>query len=246
MIPPELVGAKTVTRSHRLTFFIDEGSWRDLRSKDLRVTRMLTHIGRSSFKQYSVVTLSEKPIFSLTTTVIAVDDTLHRSIHLPLADVMRAAMASQAPRAARVRGLPWTPWAAPGGGSEHGGDLMLSPRPDNAFCLRTTARWVESDEFGHISQSQYALLVEEARAASAAAGGYGQGAVSVDASAPPERFDIDYVGQALPGDKLCIFTWWDGESFCCEMEKEGDNGCQGKLLTVSRLWVMAEPQTSKM
>jgi len=245
MIPPELVGATTVTRSHRLTFFIDEGNWRELRSKDLRVIRLLTHVGRSSFKQYAVVTLYGTPVFSLTTTVVAVNSTLQRSIPLPLGDVMRAAMTSQLPRAARVRDLPWSQTAAPGGGSEHARDLILPARPENAFCWQAVARWVECDEYGHMSQSQYALLMEEARASAASAGAY-SGLGCAVAHLPPVRFDIDFIGQAFPGNKLSIFTWWDGESFCCEMERQRTESDVCELLIRSRVWVTQEAAASKM
>lgn len=241
MIPPELVGCKSVTRSHRVTFFVSEHEWRELRSKDLRVDRILTYIGRSSFKQYAVVTRHGSPVLSLTTTIIAVDDSLTRSIPLPLADTMRAAMKSQFPRANRVQGMVWPEWAAPGGGSEHGEPAdPLFHRPDNAFCFHAVVRWVECDEFGHMSQSQYALLIEEARATAAASGAYGTDAVNKFAKAAPVRFNIDYVGQAKPGDDIRIFTWWDGQSVCCEMEKDGRKADTAELLIQSRVWLTAE------
>merc|ERR1711920_1106287 len=107
-------------------------------------------------------------------------------------------------------------------------------------------RWVECDEFGHMSQSQYALLMEEARATAAAAGAFGTGEISIAAQSSPKRFDMDFVGQAKPGDKLCIYTWWDGESFCCEMERESAEGGKKDILTTSRVWVAHDIRNSKM
>lgn len=238
MIPPDLIGSKTVTRSHCLTFFVVGDLWRELRSKELKVTRMLTHVGKSSFKQYAVVTHNGIPVFSITTTVVAVDDTLARSIPLPRADTMCAAMASQAPRAARIRAMPWPAAAAPGAGSEHGERVpRRAPRPPDAFRWGTCARWVECDEYGHMSQSQYALLMEEARAVAAVAGAYGGGAVAAAAGRSPARFDVEYVGQARAGEALSVFTWWDSESFRCEVEKDAVDAGQGELLTLGRLWV---------
>eukprot|EP00928_Gymnodinium_smaydae_P081579 TRINITY_DN65071_c0_g1_i1.p1 TRINITY_DN65071_c0_g1~~TRINITY_DN65071_c0_g1_i1.p1 ORF type:complete len:294 (-),score=48.93 TRINITY_DN65071_c0_g1_i1:32-844(-) len=244
MIPPELIGAKTVTRAHRMTFFADEVKWRELRSKDLRVTRILRHVGNTSFKQYAVVTLNGEPLFSLTTTVVAVDDSLRSAIVLPKANVMKAAMIGQEPRVQRLRAMPWTAWAAPGGGREHEDCLAPVPvgrRPPDAFRLEATVRWVECDEFGHMSQSQYALLMEEARATAAA-----RGAVPADALADrtPVRFYIDYLGQATAGDQLCIFSWWDGESFHCEMDRQ--SGDETALVAVSRVWVTADAGLAKL
>eukprot|EP00930_Biecheleria_cincta_P033376 TRINITY_DN23119_c0_g1_i1.p1 TRINITY_DN23119_c0_g1~~TRINITY_DN23119_c0_g1_i1.p1 ORF type:complete len:160 (+),score=27.71 TRINITY_DN23119_c0_g1_i1:289-768(+) len=159
---------------------------------------------------------------------------------------MRAAMASQLPRVARVRDMPWNPSAAPGGGSEHADRLELSPRPDNAFCFQAVVRWVECDEFGHLSQSQYALLTEEARAVAAAAGAFGNGEVAIITSSSPTRFDMDFVGQAKAGDRLQIYTWWDGDSICSEIEKLSENCVKGELLTKSRVWFADQSQTSRM
>lgn len=250
MIPPHLVGCKSVTRSHRMTFFKDETAWRALRSKDLRVDRLLLHIGRTSFKQYAVVTRNGVPVCSLTTTVVAIDDSLRHSIPLPLAETMHAAMAAQEPKTKRLLALPWPSWAAPGAGSEHEEKMARSSRPADAFCLRTVARWVETDEFGHLSQSQYALLMEEARAAAAASGGFGSRECCAAAGGTPVSFQIDFVGQARPGDALRIFVWLDsllrlgppgdGGCVCCEIEKEGREGHKSELLTVSRVWVASK------
>lgn len=235
MILPNVIGCKTVARSHRMTFFTNEVGWRELRSKDCKVTRLLTKVGKSSFQQYAVITWHGSPVCSLTTACIAVDDNLHHSIPLPRKDVMQAAMHGQEVRKERLHKMPWKPWAFPGGGSEHAEEATFPQRPEHPFRLSTIVRYVECDEFGHMSQSQYALLMEETRASAVAAGAYGDSATNFAAGAPPRRFHIDYLGQAMPGDEICIFSWWDGASVCCEI-CTCHSGENYKLMARSRVW----------
>merc|ERR1712232_1009261 len=178
-------------------------------------------IGGTSFRQYAVVTHHGEPLCSLTTIIIAVDDGLRKPLKLPKADIMKAAMVSQQPRVDGIKKLKWPVWAYPGGGAEHKVDLERSIRPENPFCMQATVRQVERDEFGHMSQSQYALLHEEARACAGRNGAYGD--FNDVAIGPPVSLQMDFVGQALPGDVVYVYTWWDGEAVSTEMERRGTN-----------------------
>merc|ERR1712019_134825 len=112
------------------------------------------------------------PICNTLTTIVAVDDSLQRSIPLPCADALRSAITDdQLPKLEPLEG---------------------SRRPANAFCWQTVARWAECDQLGHVNQSQYCLLMEEARAVASAAGGYGACIDGSVASAPPSKFQLNY------------------------------------------------------
>lgn len=215
---------RRVTRSQQVEFFTDELGWRGLRGLELSSQMDFMHLGRSSYTTSTLITLDGSPIYKTTTTVVAVDESLQRAIPLPrwFREAVKVSSLASQPR-----------------------PLDRLPRPDNAFCWQTVARWAECDELGHVNQSQYCLLLEEARAVAATANGYGAAVPRDLASAAPAKFQLNYVGQAVAGDALLVFTWWDGESFRCEMEKMNGVG-RGELLIFGRFWVSTASKSSKL
>lgn len=223
---------KRVTRSQEVVLFVDELEWRKLRGVELSFRTDFVKVGRSSYTTSSVLMLETKPVVKVLTTIVAVNDSLEHSIPLPFADVIRKQMRHDAKHIA--------PSLEP---------LERCPCPANHFSWQTVARWVECDQLGHVNQSQYCLLMEEARATAAASGGYGDCINRDVAAAPPAKFQLSYFGQAHAGDRLSVLTWWDGQSFRCEILKIDEIGAEVQLLTVGRFWVKSDtliPSTSKL
>eukprot|EP01065_Artemidia_motanka_P039144 TRINITY_DN479_c0_g1_i2.p1 TRINITY_DN479_c0_g1~~TRINITY_DN479_c0_g1_i2.p1 ORF type:complete len:279 (+),score=39.83 TRINITY_DN479_c0_g1_i2:40-837(+) len=210
------LGLRQVVRSNDVTFDFGIERWYSLRNHVLtKVPLRMLPGGRSSYvRECDFVTTAGKKMGSVRTVIVLTDSSLTRTVPVP--DEVKEMM-DDVPVMAPER-LPKIP-----------------PRPTTAFRWRTTARWTEIDQLGHVNQSIYALLMEEARAVASSRGGYGEAGAAAS-RCPPRRMVIDYSGQAMPGDDLSVHTWWDGELFFFELERDATESAPAKLLTSGRLW----------
>eukprot|EP01062_Namystynia_karyoxenos_P048511 TRINITY_DN3696_c0_g1_i2.p2 TRINITY_DN3696_c0_g1~~TRINITY_DN3696_c0_g1_i2.p2 ORF type:complete len:329 (+),score=63.26 TRINITY_DN3696_c0_g1_i2:131-988(+) len=218
----------TLTRSQDITFHADHPELAKLFDKRARLVPLppvMESVGSSTFV-FATSYVAEPggpPLVTTRVGRVSVDSTLKARAPFPQHIRDLAPASATAPRV-----LPPVP-----------------PRPAGAFCWRTVARHTETDMLGHVNQSHYGLYVEEARAVAAAAGAYSGGGARV-AGRPPRRAALDYVGQAVPGDELAVHTWWDGEAFRFEIEKELAQG-KPQLLIRASIWprTAAEPAASQ-
>lgn len=217
----ELMGLMRVVRSQDVRFHLDEREWHNLRFQTITVAdAAITAVGRSAFTMTKeIVAIGTEgrrtPVVTLETTAVAVDASLRRSIPLPSPEVLRSS-------ARRQVGPP--------------GKMQVPRRRPGAFCLPLRARWTESDSLQHINQAQYGIWMEEARAAALAAKAFAPD-VLVFAALPPTRMVVQYEGQAVPGDEVNVFTWWNGDSFGFEVEKAAAAEGERPVLTRGQLWV---------
>eukprot|EP00927_Polykrikos_kofoidii_P046827 TRINITY_DN40955_c0_g1_i1.p1 TRINITY_DN40955_c0_g1~~TRINITY_DN40955_c0_g1_i1.p1 ORF type:complete len:306 (-),score=17.40 TRINITY_DN40955_c0_g1_i1:57-860(-) len=223
-----------VVRAQELTFFVGARFWETTRQRRIAVTKAcIVAVGRTTFTSEKHFALlvdggTPTPLFKIATTLTAVDSSLRKSVPLPssIVDLLRASCDSRDKPPLRNE------WPH---------------RPDTAFCLPLIARYTESDAFAHVNQSQYAVWMEEARATAHAIGAFGP-EVGKLAALPPSRFVVEYEGQAIPGDKVQVWAWWCGESFCFEVERDGhDDAGRGRhLLTRGRAWVSTPEAVARL
>eukprot|EP01065_Artemidia_motanka_P039143 TRINITY_DN479_c0_g1_i1.p1 TRINITY_DN479_c0_g1~~TRINITY_DN479_c0_g1_i1.p1 ORF type:complete len:278 (+),score=38.65 TRINITY_DN479_c0_g1_i1:40-834(+) len=209
-------GIQRLMRVQDMSFNLTTKEWTALIMQGLEPPMAtVVALGRSSYvRECDFVTTAGKKMGSVRTVIVLTDSSLTRTVPVP--DEVKEMM-DDVPVMAPER-LPKIP-----------------PRPTTAFRWRTTARWTEIDQLGHVNQSIYALLMEEARAVASSRGGYGEAGAAAS-RCPPRRMVIDYSGQAMPGDDLSVHTWWDGELFFFELERDATESAPAKLLTSGRLW----------
>lgn len=220
-----------VVRSQHVVFLVGAYGWNQLRGEEVQLGQAsLAHIGRTSYTLRAEWTANGSPVVATTRTVVGVDKSLGRAVPLPNADMLRSTVVASAL-----------------GDYTHDKPTLgvKGSRPSDAFVWKSVTRWTECDQLGHMNQSQYGRLMEEARAVASSAAAYGRD-IAEAAKAPPAAALLEYVGQALPGEALAVFTWWDGEAFRTDIERDCGAGVAGEILVSGRVWTTVAPVQSRL
>eukprot|EP00756_Hemistasia_phaeocysticola_P063731 Hpha_TRINITY_DN7205_c0_g1::TRINITY_DN7205_c0_g1_i1::g.102119::m.102119 len=221
----ETPGIARVVRRQHIRFHLGLSEWYKMAEKMIEISQPLDYkMGRTSIVRRLRPTCEGRPVATVSVALVVTDRTLRKTVPIP----------------PRVRELVSRYPTA----EEDLPPFRPQPRPAGAFRWRTEARYIEIDHLRHLNQSVYAFLVEEARAVAAAEGGYPEGEAAGLARQPPQVVDLDYVGQAHPGDALSVYTWWDGVSFRAEIEKDATPTKPAELFTRAQVFVV--PLTPKL
>eukprot|EP01062_Namystynia_karyoxenos_P048513 TRINITY_DN3696_c0_g1_i4.p1 TRINITY_DN3696_c0_g1~~TRINITY_DN3696_c0_g1_i4.p1 ORF type:complete len:251 (+),score=80.58 TRINITY_DN3696_c0_g1_i4:75-755(+) len=160
--PPELraaviqSGLRQLVRSQDLEIHIKSNAQLlGMQRQHLQVTpSRIAAVGRTSYQmQMQVLQMDGTPVATVRTVMVLTDSSMRKTVPVP--DVLRSPVA-------KVSALPRPPQAP--------------PRPPETYVWRTTARYTEADHYGHLNQTSYMFLAEEARSVAAAAGGYNSAA----------------------------------------------------------------------
>ncbi|CAE7731770.1 unnamed protein product [Symbiodinium sp. CCMP2592] len=148
------------------------------------VNPVLTRLGNTSYTlQTEVFLASGMPLARVETVMVQLDEDLERPVPVPREQLKPL-----------LRPLPEL--AVP----------SLGQPPASCFTWTVQVRPSDCDLLGHMNNSSYAVLFEDARCASLRHTGSGIGATDSHA-----RASIEYIAQAKAFDVLEIAVWWDAE-----------------------------------
>lgn len=151
----------------------------------IEIVPSLDHVGRSSWRvRFDIFTESNKLIANVRTTMVATNDDHDASIPLPNRDALKTMVTSTS--------SPFT--------------MLPFIRPSSSTFNSTwqsTVRFTDCDSLGHINNSIYPLLCEDARSYGMRSGEYRGKAKSL-ASCPTSFCQVSYINQAKPFETLRI------------------------------------------
>ena len=152
-----------------------------------------------------------------------------RPVELPQRDVFKAAIAV-------------------GGAALSSDHICKAPAaaapPAHAWLWRSHVRLTDCDELGHVNNTKYACLAEEALGFARNGGAF---AVGSEAEALAGRhvvtMHIDYLEQLLPYAELCAFVWFDeaSKAFAVRFESDG-NGRPGAVAAAVVMSTVPRPR----
>ena len=182
----QIWGGYSVMRTNTLRTFVSHGFVFD-NLKEIEIVPSLDHVGRSSWRvNFDIYQDRDKKLIAnVRTTMVATNDDHDRSVSLPNRDVLKTLVAATKPFTMLE---------------------FVRPYPSPSFSVwYSYVRQTDCDSLGHVNNSIYPLLCEEARSYGLKSGEY-KGKAKTLASCPTSFCQVSYINQAKPHEPLRIIS----------------------------------------
>jgi acyl-CoA thioesterase FadM len=188
------------------------GGGEDAAGMLVTVESRLTRVGRSSWTTtFLVTTCTSAPEAPPQPTIIARVQTVNVCVRrgsleplpVPNIDALRRLASLQAADA-----KDWAPRLSCHTPSPSDCRRALTHLTLPAFTWRTRVRATDCDSLGHLNNTRYAIVAEEALGVAQHRGAW-EGRVAALACLPARTVHIEYLEQLLPYEEMCARVWWD-------------------------------------